>query len=330
MSLRNGMIGIAGWIVIAAYAGAADVQVPGWKPDKPVEIIAPSAPGGGTDKTARLIQRIWQDKRLLDVPINVVNRPGGGGAVSLTYLKQHAGDAHYVHIASAVILTNHIIGRSAFSHADFTPVALLNSEYVALAVKADSPLQTVRDLMTRLRSDPAAVSVAVGTSAGGVNHATAARVARAAGSDPRKLRVVVFKSSSESMAAMLGGHVDVTASSASILLSQVRSGALRMLAVAAPRRLGGALAQVPTLKEQGVDAVVDNFRVMIAAPAVPAEAVAYWDGIMGRLAQDGDWRKDLDSNQWENSYMNSRDTRRYLEEQHGELKAVLSEAGLVK
>jgi putative tricarboxylic transport membrane protein len=315
--------------MLVASAPAAVAQ-PAWKPQKPLEIIAASAPGGGTDKTARLIQRIIQERQLAEVASAVVNKSGGGGAMSLTYLKQHGGDAHFVNIASAVLLTNHISGRSTFSYADFTPIALLNSEYVTLAVKSDSPVQNVKDLVARLGKDPGSLSFAVGTSLGGANHVTAAAVARAAGADPKKLRTVVFKSSAESAVAALGGHVDVMASSASLVLPHVRSGAMRMLAVAAPRRLGGAMAAVPTLKEQGVDVEVDNFHVMLGPAGMSAAQVAWWDEVMGRVTQTDEWKKDRESSLVESTYMNSRDTRKYLDTQHTELKALLTEAGLVK
>lgn len=305
-------------------------QPVGWKPDKVVELIVPSASGGGTDKTARLIQKIWQDKRQLPVPVNVVNRPGGANVVALTYLKQRAADPHYLQIVSAVLLTNHINGASAFSYADFTPIALLNSEYVALAVKADSPLKTVNDLMTRFRQAPDAVSIAVGTSLGGVNHVTAALVARAARADVKKLRTVVFKSSADSAMAGLGGHVDLVASSASLVLPHLRSGAMRMLGISAPKRASGNLAAVPTLKEQGIEAVIDNFRLMLAAPGIGAQHVAHWDEVMLKLVQTEEWKKDLERNSWEDTYMNSRDTRKYLDAEYAVLKSVLKDVGLAK
>ncbi len=310
-----------------ATAGAAQ---PTWKPEKAVELIAPSAPGGGTDKTARLIQRIWQDKRLLDVPVSVVNKSGGGGALALTYLRSHAPDPHFLQIVSAVLLTNHIAGRSQFGYMDFTPIALLNSEYVVLAVKSDSPFKTAKDLMANLKTDPGAVSFAIGTSLGGVNHIAAAAVARAAGADPRRLKTVVFKSSAESATAALGGHVDVMASSASLVLPHLRSGTMRILAVSAPKRLAGDLAVAPTLKEQGIDIIVDNFRLMMGPGGMNAANAAYWDQVMGRLAQEVEWKKDLENNQWENTYMNSRDTRKYLDDQYVQLKSVLAEVGFAK
>ncbi|OGA41739.1 MAG: hypothetical protein A3G24_17610 [Betaproteobacteria bacterium RIFCSPLOWO2_12_FULL_62_13] len=320
-----------GWAALAAWGAAGSAAQPAaWRPEKAVEVIAPSGPGGGTDKTARLILKIWQDKRFLEVPVAVVNKPGGGGAVSLAYLKQHVADPHFVHIAPALLLTNHITGRSSYNYTDFTPIALLNSEYVGFAVKADSPIKTIHDLAARLREEAAAVSIAVGTSLGGANHIAAALVARAAGGDMKKLKTVVFKSSAESMVAALGGHVDVVASSASLILPHFRSGAVRILAMSAPKRLTGVLATVPTLKEQGIDAVVDNFRLMIANSGLQPAQIAYWDGVMARLTQSDEWRKNLENNLWENTYMNSRDTRKYLDAQYPELKEVLVELGMAK
>lgn len=318
-------------VAMLGMTGAAPVagqQV--WKPEKAVEIIVPSGPGGGTDMLGRLIQRIWQYRRLLEVPVTVVNKPGGGGSVSLTYLKQHTGDAHYLQAVSAVLLTNHIVGRSKFSYTEFTPLALLNSEYVVIAVKSDSPLQNLKDLMARLKQDTGAVSIAVGTSLGGVNHIAAAAIARAAGGDPKKLKTVVFKSSAESAVATLGGHVDIMASSASLVLPHLRSGAMRILGVSAPKRQSGDLATAPTLKEQGVDAVVDNFRLIIGTSGMNPAQIAFWDQVLARLSQDEEWRKDLESSLWENSYMNSSDTRKYLDAQYSQLKGVLTDVGLVK
>lgn len=313
-----------------AWSGGAVAQFVAWKPEKAVELIAPSAPGGGTDKTARLIQKTWQERRILEAPVVVVNKSGGSGAVALSYLKSHTADAHYLQIVSAVLLTNHISGASAFGHADFTAVALLNSEYVAFGVKADSPIRTLKDLMARLRNDTTAVSVAVGTSLGGVNHVAIGYVVRAAGGDVKKLRSVVFKSSADSAVAALGGHVDLVMSSASLLLPHVASGAMRLLAISAPTRLAGAMAQVPTLKEQGVDAVVDNFRLMIAAPGVGQPQLAYWEQAVQKLSTTEEWRRDLERNGWENTHMNSRDTRKYLDAQYASLKSVLVDMGLAK
>lgn len=301
-----------------------------WKPADTIEITAPSGPGGGTDRTSRIIQKIMQEQHLVDVPVTVVNKPGGGGSIALAYLKPYAGNAHHLEIASAVLLTNHIVGRSTLNYTDFTPIALLQSEYVVLAVSQASPLKTGKDLIARLKQDPSTLSFAVGTSLGGANHSAAAAVARAAGVDPRKLKAVVFKSSSESMVAALGGHVDVVASSASQALKHVRSGAMRLLAVSAPKRSGGELASVPTLKELGVDATVNNFRFMIGPANITAAHVSYWDQVMAKVTATPEWKQDLERNLYEDTYLNSRDTRKYLDTEYTELKSLMKEMGLAK
>jgi putative tricarboxylic transport membrane protein len=141
---------------------------------------------------------------------------------------------------------------------------------------------------------------------------------------------VVFKSSAESAVAALGGHVDVMVTSASLALPHVRSGALRIISLSAPKRVSGALASAPTMKEGGIDAVVDNFRLMIAAGGIAPAQIAHWDEIMAKVVQTEEWRKDLETHLWENTYLNSRDTRKYLDEQYRELRGALAEVGLAK
>lgn len=320
----------ASMALVGMAMAAPSIAQRGWKPESAVEIVVPSAPGGGTDHTARMMQKIWQERQFLDVPVTVTNKSGGGGSVALSYLKQYPGNGHYLHTASAVLLTNHIVGRSPVNYTDLTPLALLQSEYVVLAVKSDSPLKSAKDLLERLKRDPAAVSFAVGTSLGGANHSAAAALARAAGADPRKLRAVVFKSSSESATATLGGHVDVMSASASLALPHFRSGAMRLIAVTAPKRLAGELGAVPTLKENGVNAEVNNFRLLVGPPGLTPVQIAYWDQVMGKLVQLDEWKQDLERNLAENTYLNSADTRKYLDAEYAELKSLLADMGLVK
>ena len=301
-----------------------------WKPQAPVEISVPSGPGGGTDHTARVMQKILQERQLLEVPVTVANKSGGGGLIALNYLRQFNGNPHYVQIASAVLLSNHIVGRSTVNYTDLTPIALLQSEYIVLAVKSDSSIRSAGDLVARLKRDVGSVSFSVGTSLGGANHSAVAAVARAAGVDPRKLKTVVFKSSSEAALAALGGHIDVTSSSTSQVLTHVRSGAMRLIAVTAPKRLDGELASVPTLKENGINAEVNNFRFLIGPSGLGAPEVAYWDQVLAKLVQTEDWKKDLAHLQAENTYMNSREVRMYLDAEYAELKSLLIAMGMAK
>lgn len=319
----------AGWVAAAVSAGAI-AAVPAWKPEKPVELIAPSAPGGGTDTTARKIQKILEEKRLIDVPAAVVNKTGGGGSVALAYLSQHAGNGHYVAVMPQLIVTNYINGKSSYNYTDFTPLALLTSEYTGFAVKTDSPIRTAKDLLARLKSDPGSISIAVGTSLGGANHITSALATQAAGGDVKKLKLVVFKSSAESITALLGGHVDVVSSSVSLYRAQLPAGTLRLIAIAAPRRSEGALAAVPTWKELGYDIVVDNWRAVFGPPKMSQAQIDYWDAVTARLSQGEEWKEDVKRSLWENNYLGSKEYLKYLDGEYERLRRVLSDLGMAK
>jgi len=318
---------VSATLALSAMAVAAE---PAWTPDKAVEIIAPSAAGGGTDLTARTIQTILQQKRLLNVPTAVINKNGGGGNVALAYLATQAGSGHSLCVMSQLILTNYIVGRSTFSYADFTPIAQLTSEYVAIAVRRDSPIASAADLLSKLKADPGSISIAVGTSLGGAHHIAAALATQAAGGDIKKLKAVVFKSSAESTTALLGGHVDVASASVSLFGPQLAAGTLRVLAIAAPRRGDGALATIPTWTELGHNIVVDNFRTLIGPPGMTPAQLAYWDALLERLSRMDEWKKKDENDLWENNYMGSKDARRYLDTQYEELHRVLSGLGIAK
>src|SRR5262249_11202069 len=147
---------------------------PAWKPERTVEIVVPAAAGGSIDGTARLIQRVLQTNRFVDVPVLAVNKAGGGGQIGTNYLDQHPGDGPYLLPSTMGIMTNHVLGRSATTWSDYTPLATLFSEYMTLVVKPDSPLKSARDIQERLKKDPQSLSIAIGVAVGATNHLTVA------------------------------------------------------------------------------------------------------------------------------------------------------------
>lgn len=318
------------FLALGLFACAAQAASAEWKPDKPVEIIVGTGVGGGQDKSARTVQRILQEKKLVEVPVTVVNKPGGGGAVGYTYLNQHAGDGNIIYVGNPTLLTNHIVGRSPISYTHVTPLAILLSESVAISVRADSPFKSLKVLLARLKQDTSQVSVAVGSSLGSTNHIAMALIATAAGGDARKLRTVVFQGGGEALTALLGGHIDVNSSAANNVVPHKESGKLRVLAVAAPKRLGGILADVPTLKEQGVNALVTNWRMVVGPKGMTPAQIAYWDRVLAKLVQAGEWKKDIADNLFEDSYRNSAATERYLQAEYEQFRAALSDLGMAK
>ena len=318
------------WLATVGTIAAADAATPAWKPQDNVEIIVGAGAGGGNDNIARTMQKIIQDRRLIEAPSNVANKPGGGGTIAFNYLGQHRANGHYIGISSNTLLTNHITGISALSHHDFTPLAIMINEYISFVVKPDSPLKTGRDLIAKLKVDPAAVAFGISSTLGNINHIAVAVVARTAGIDVKKLKGVVFNSSAASITAVLGGHVDVVAGPPSISAKHIEAGKLHAIGIAAPRRLGGSLVAQPTWREQGVDAVVINWRGVVGAQGIGAPQIAFWDETFGRLASTDEWSKDLERNLWDNAYTDSKGAAQYLKSQYDELKRVLTELGFVK
>lgn len=301
-----------------------------WKPEKNVEVMVPISAGSAADRTTRLIQRILQEKRLIEVSSSVVNKPGGGGTIGWTYLNQHAGDGHYVAVATIALVTNYIIGQSTFKYTDFTPLAMLMTEHVVFAVRADSGLKAGSELVERLRKDPSSVTVTFAPSAGNQFHIAAGQVMKAAGGDPRKLKVIVYNGSREAMAAVLGGHIDVIVTAASNVVPQMKAGKMRTIALASVQRAGGPLAEIPTWKEQGADAAVGLWRSVIGPRGLNPAQIAYWDQVLARLARSEEWQKELEANLASDIFVASREARSFLDSQDRELRNALTELGLAK
>ena len=201
-------------LALAAAAVPAYAQQSAWRPERTVEIVVPAGTGGSIDGTARLIHRVLELNRIVEVPVVVVNKPGGGGNIATNYLDQHAGDGHYLLASTMSIMTSHILGRSATTYTDYTPLATLFSEYMTLVVKPDSPLKTAADIREQLRKDPRSLSIAIGVAVGATNHLTVALLAKEMGVDVRKLKTVVTQTNSQALTAVMGGHVDIASLSA--------------------------------------------------------------------------------------------------------------------
>jgi len=261
--------------------------------------------------------------------VTLSNKPGGGHAIAMTYLNQHAGDGNYISMALPNILTNRIIGVHPLSYTDVTPLALLTSEYIAVSVRTDSPLKTGKDLLAKLRADSGSLTFAITSRASG-NHIAAGTVLKAAGVDLKKVKFVSFKGAGETTVAVLGGHVDVVMATPTSALKHVQTGKLRMLAITAPKRLGGEVANVPTWTELGVNAVSANWRSVVGPRGLSAPQIAYWDQTFGAMVKSPGWQEAIRANQWEDEYMNSADTVKFMREESKKLEAPLAELGDVK
>jgi len=324
--LRRHVLAVVGF----AFACGAGAATPGWKPDQAVEIVVGTAPGSGPDRNARVMQKIFQDAKFFTVPVVVANKPGAGSTISGAYVHKFTGNGHYVLMSGKALLTSDIMGRLSFPLAELTPITHTMDEYIGVAVRADSSIASGKDLLDKLRKDPAAHSVAVATSLGNANHQAVAAAMKASGIDPRKARNVIFNSGGAALTALLGGHVDMVPVSMGLLSGELKTGRIRIIAVSAPQRMTGAFAQVPTWREQGADAVVSVWRGAFGAKGLTPAQVAYWEDIFQRLMATPEWQKEVESAHGVSAFMGSAKTREFMERDHASEKAFLSELGLAK
>ncbi len=306
------------------------VQAQSWKPDRPVDIIVGTTPGGPQDRQGRLIQRIFQERKFFEPPSAVSNRPGGGGAVGLAFMSNHKGDAHYLQVVAQPLISNHVAGRTKLNYTDFSPLAIFAVEYVTLVTRADSPIRDAREFIDNTRKNPAAYSVAIGTVVGNATHSSFAHAMKAAGADIKRLRTVAFNSGGEGVTAVMGGHVDVLAGSVSTVIAHVRTGKLKVLAIGAPQRWQGELAQTPTWKDLGVDSAQDLWRGLAGPPGLSATQIAYWESTVARAVKDPEWLKDVERNLMANVYKNSAETFKHWQAEYADVKALFTDMGLAK
>lgn len=318
-------------IAVAFAVASAIAFAQGWAPQKNVEIVAGSAPGGSNDKTARAMERILAANKLVPTTLTVVNKPGGGGSIAYTYVSQRAGDAHYLAIGSSNLLSNNIVGSSTLSHHDFTPIAQLYNDYAVFAVRTESPMKSGKELAERLRKEPGKVVVGFANTFGGSRHIAAGLVVKAVGSNVRDLKPVVFKGSAEAITALLGGHIEVVVVGAVNSIAHVASGRMRVIGVAAPQRFAsGALANAPTWREQDVDVVYGNWRAIYGPKGLTPAQLRYWEEALRRMSDTPEWKADLEKNYWSPEFIVGDKLRGEIEREQAYLKTVLAELGLAK
>lgn len=318
-------------MALAALPWSGMAQAQTWKPTKPVDFAVGAGPGGALDQVARTLKNITDQQNTIPTTMIVNNRPAGGGVVALSTLKQHPGDAHYLASWSQQWLTNYVIGDWKESPtAEYTTLAILFSEYVGLAVRADSPLRNAADLAQKLRAAPTSVSIAVATAIGNHIHIGAAKPLLAAGVDISKLTIVPFKSSAESMTALLGGHVDVVAATTANLVGQLDAGKIRLLAISSPKRLGGAFAQSPTWKEQGIDSDFASMQGIMAPKGLTAAQHEYWADTLTRATRTPEWTAFTQRNQWTPRLITGPEAQAFAEAQLAEMRTILRQLNLAK
>jgi len=301
-----------------------------WRPQREIEIVAGTPPGGGLDRSARALLKAIEAKRLLDVPAKVVNVTGDGGRKAWDYLARFPGDPHVVSISSTNLTTDRLTGIADFDHSAFTPIAILYTEYIAFVVRSDSEITSASDLIRRFRTGAGSLTIALSTSLGNPNHIALAKVVRHAGADLKAPKIRVFDSALDAVADAAAGNADVAAVTAASAVQELGAGTMRALAVSAPQRLDALYADAPTWREQSVNCVSGAWRGVSGARGLAQEHVEFWERTLAAAIATGEWKGALARHYWTSAYLDGAALRHHLRREADEMRAVLGELGLLK
>jgi len=301
---------------IALPAAAADYS-----------IMAPAAPGGGWDQTARTMQTALQTEKISS-KVQVMNVPGAGGTIGIAqFASQQKGNPNQLMVGGYVMVGAILTNKSPVTLKDVTPIARLTGEYEVIVVPASSDIKSVADLTAKLKANPGSVSWG-GGSAGGTDHITAGLIAKAAGVDPTKVNYIAFSGGGEALAAILGGQVTAGISSYGEFEGQIKAGTLRLLAISSDKKIEGINA--PTLKESGLDVVIQNWRMVAAAPGLSDDQKKAIAADIEKLAKSKTWQDNLKTKGWIDTYLSGPAFEAQLAKDIAATESILKDIGLVK
>jgi putative tricarboxylic transport membrane protein len=292
-----------------------------------LRIIAPAKPGGGWDQTARSLSEVMTASGAAKA-VTVENVPGAGGTVGLAQLVDQEKGKPDVLMVNGLVMMGAILTNNSPVNLDMTtPIARLTGEYEVIVVPAASEIKTLGDLAAKLKADAGAVAIG-GGSAGGTDHILAGLLLKAAGGDVSKLNYVPFSGGGEALAAIMGGHVVAGISGYSEWAGQIASGELRALAISAPAKQEGI--DIPTIKEQGIDVELANWRAVVAPPGLDdSQKKALLDAVDATVKSDG-WKKVLADKKWTDLYLPGDDFTKLIAEENTRVTEILKGIGLTQ
>jgi putative tricarboxylic transport membrane protein len=290
-----------------------------------LKLIAPAAPGGGWDQTARAMQSALVASGAAK-NVQVTNIPGAGGTVGLAQFV-NSKDPNTMMVNGFVMVGAILLNKSPVSLDQVTPIAKLTEETVVVVVNADSPIKSAKDLAAAIKADVSKVTFA-GGSAGSVDHILAAQIVKAAGGDPAKVNYIPFSGGGESIAAILGGKVTAGISGYAEYEGQIKAGKMRALGISSEKKM--ANIPVPTLKEQGLDAVITNWRSVVAAPGISADDKKKLADAVDKVVKSDAWKEVLKQKGWDDAYMSGDEFAKFLKTEQARVSEVMKTIGLVK
>jgi putative tricarboxylic transport membrane protein len=310
---------------LAAMAAAG--VLPAQAADVNLKMMIPANPGGGWDGTGRALGKAMQDAGVLNT-VQYENKGGAAGAIGLAqFVNGSKGDPNTLMVMGAVMIGGIITGKPPVSLTAATPVARLTSEYNVFVVPAESPFKTMKDVVEAVKKDPGSVKWG-GGSRGSTEHIAAAMLAREIGVDATKINYVPFRGGGEAIAAILGGNVSIGGSGYSEFAQYIESGKMRPIGVTSPTRLKNA-PTVPTLKEQGINVEIGNWRGVYGAPGItPAQRKALTDMLQKTVKSKG-WAEAMEKNGWTDAWMAGPAFDEFVEREFAALRVTMVKAGMI-
>ncbi|RYX91281.1 MAG: tripartite tricarboxylate transporter substrate binding protein [Comamonadaceae bacterium] len=290
-----------------------------------VKMMIPANPGGGWDTTGRALGKALQESKAAD-SVTYDNKGGAAGALGLAQFLNQKGDPNAMMVMGAVMLGGIITGKQPVTLTQCTPLARLTSEYNVFVLPANSPFKTMADVVAQLKKDPGSVKWG-GGSRGSTEHIAAAMIAREVGVDPAKINYVAFRGGGEATAAILGGNVTVGGSGLSEFQEYIDTGKMKPIAITSATKLKGSA--IPTLKEQGINVEIGNWRGVYGAPNItPAQRKALIDQILAALKTKS-WAESLEKNSWTPAVLTGDDFGKFVDSDFASLRATMVKSGMV-
>jgi putative tricarboxylic transport membrane protein len=299
-------------------------------PQRDLRIMAPADPGGGWDSTAREMAEALTKGEIIDKNAEVYNVPGAGGTIGLSQLaSKRSGQSDQLMVMGLVMLGAIQTNKSAVDLTQTTPIAALTTEPEAIVVRSQSKYKTMEDLVAAMKQDPSKVSFG-GGSAGGTDQILVGLVAKAAGVDPSKPKYVAYSGGGEAVQSILSGSVDAGVSGVSEFADQVEAGKMRVLAVstAEPVDVGGK--QAPTLKEQGLDVEITNWRGVVAPPDLKGNEREAAIAAIEKLHDSPEWKQALERNDWTDFFRTGDEFQSFIDSENQRVEGVLRDIGLTE
>jgi putative tricarboxylic transport membrane protein len=295
------------------------------QPYQHLRIIAPAAPGGGWDQTARVMQQVLQRAGIVHTS-SVENIPGAAGTIGLArFIGAERGNGDVMMVSGLIMLGAIVTHASPVTLSEVTPIARLTGEYEVVVVPAASPFRSLHDLVRAFRERPESISWG-GGSAGGTDQMLAGLVADAVGVSPRRVNYIAFSGGGESMSAILGGQVSAGINGLAEFAPQIDAGTVRALGISSGERLPGV--PIPTLREQGVDVELENWRSLVAPPGIAPVDRESLARAVETMVRSAEWRQELERHRWIDRYLAGDEFIRFAQSEDQRVRAILTKLGL--